>query len=34
MINKTTKDKIQELHQQYLNLTEGNSALLKEEYMR
>lgn len=30
MINKTTKDKIQELHQQYLNLAAGNEALLKE----
>ncbi len=30
MINKTTKDKIQELHQLYLHLAEGNEALLKE----
>jgi Fic family protein len=30
MINQTTKDKIQELHQQYLYLAEGNEALLRE----
>lgn len=30
MINKTTKNKIQELHQQYLYLAEGNEILLKE----
>ena len=30
MINQTTKDKIQELQQQYLYLAEGNEALLRE----
>jgi Fic family protein len=30
MINQTTKDKIQVLHRQYLNLSEGNKSVLKE----
>lgn len=30
MINQTTKDKIEALRQQYMNLTEGNEPLLKE----
>jgi Fic family protein len=30
MINQTTKDKIQVLHRQYLNLSEGNKLVLKE----
>ena len=30
MINQTTKDKIEALHQQYLYLAKGNEALLKE----
>ena len=30
MINQTTKDKIEALHQQYLHLAKGNEALLKE----
>jgi hypothetical protein len=30
MINQTTKDKIQALHQQYLNMAKGNEVVLKE----
>jgi Fic family protein len=30
MINQTTKDKIEALHQQYIHLAKGNEALLKE----
>lgn len=30
MINQTTKDKIDALHQQYINLAKGNQAALKE----
>lgn len=30
MINQTTKDKIQVLHRQYLNLSEGNESVLME----
>jgi Fic family protein len=30
MINQTTKDKIQVLHRQYLNLSAGNESVLKE----
>jgi Fic family protein len=30
MINQTTKDKIQALHRQYLNLAKGNESVLKE----
>ena len=30
MINQTTKDKIQILHRQYLNLAKGNESVLKE----
>ena len=30
MINQTTKDKIQALHLQYLNLAKGNKSVLKE----
>lgn len=30
MINQTTKDKIQELHRQYIDLAKGNSSVLKE----
>jgi Fic family protein len=30
MINQTTKDKIQLLHRQYLNLAKGNESVLKE----
>ena len=30
MINQTTKDKIQVLHEQYLNLEKGNESVLKE----
>jgi len=30
MINQTTKDKIQALHLQYLNLSKGNESVLKE----
>jgi Fic family protein len=30
MINQTTKDKIEALHQQYINLAKGNKPLLKE----
>ena len=30
MINQTTKDKIQALHRQYLNLAKGNETVLKE----
>jgi Fic family protein len=30
MINQTTKDKIQDLHRQYLNLSAGNESVLKE----
>ncbi len=30
MINQTTKDKIQDLHRQYLQLAKGNAAILKE----
>ena len=30
MINQTTKDKIDVLHQQYINLAKGNQAALKE----
>ena len=30
MINQTTKDKIDALHRQYLNLAKGNEPLLKE----
>ena len=30
MINQTTKDKIEALRQQYMNLTKGNEPLLKE----
>ncbi len=30
MINQTTKDKIEALHQQYLNLAKGNEQFLKE----
>lgn len=30
MINQTTKDRIEELHKQYLNLTKGNETVLKE----
>lgn len=30
MINQTTKDKIQVLHQQYLSLVKGNESFLKE----
>jgi hypothetical protein len=30
MINQTTKDKIQALHHQYLNLAKGNESVLKE----
>jgi Fic family protein len=30
MINQTTKDKIQALHEQYLNLEKGNESVLKE----
>ena len=30
MINQTTKDKIDALHQQYINLAKGNQATLKE----
>jgi Fic family protein len=30
MINQTTKDKIQALHRQYLNLVKGNESVLKE----
>ena len=30
MINQTTKDKIQALHHQYLNLSKGNESVLKE----
>jgi len=28
MINQTTKDKIEALHQQYIHLAKGNEALL------
>lgn len=30
MINQTTKDRIEELHKQYLNLAKGNETVLKE----
>lgn len=30
MINQTTKNKIEALHQQYINLATGNEPLLKE----
>ena len=30
MINQTTRDKIEALHQQYMNLAMGNEFLLKE----
>ena len=30
MINQTTKDKIEILHRQYLNLAKGNESILKE----
>ena len=30
MINQTSKDKIQALHQQFINLVKGNEAILKE----
>jgi hypothetical protein len=30
MINQTTKDKIEALHQQYIRLAKGNESLLKE----
>ena len=30
MINQTTKDRIEELHKQYLNLAKGNESVLKE----
>jgi Fic family protein len=30
LINQTTKDKIQDLHRQYLQLAKGNAAILKE----
>jgi Fic family protein len=30
MINQTTKDKIEVLHQRYLNLANGNDSILKE----
>jgi hypothetical protein len=30
MINQTTRDKIEILHRQYLNLAKGNESILKE----
>ena len=30
MINQTTKDRIEELHKQYLNLAKGNETVLKK----
>jgi Fic family protein len=30
MINQTTKDKIEALHRQYINLAKGNDSLMKE----